>query len=151
MFIGSEYYFDGVCEELGKQTSKFLSNDEKFDVMRYIQSKGPDIVIFTFGEYGSLGIYGNNSFTQPAMKVEVKDTTGAGDVFHGAFNVAYLEGKSVPEAARFATAVSTIKCTQSGGRSGIASRKCVDEYIKTGKINFDEINNRVNKYQHGLL
>lgn len=151
IFIGSEYYFDGVCEELGKKTAEFLTDDEKYEVMRYIQSKGPEIVIFTFGEKGSMGVYGGESFSQPAMSVEVKDTTGAGDVFHGAFDVAYLEGMSVPEAARFATAVSSIKCTKAGGRAGIADRKTVDEYLKTGKINFDEINKREERYQRGLL
>ena len=151
IFIGSEYYFDGVCAELGKKPSKSLTDNEKFEVMKYIQSRGPDIVIFTFGENGSMGIYGDKCFSQPAMEIEVKDTTGAGDVFHGAFDVAYLEGMSVPEAARFATAVSSIKCTCSGGRAGIANRQVVDDYLKTGKINFDEINKRVEKYQRGLL
>ena len=66
IFIGSEYYFDGVCEELGMKTAKDLTDDEKYKVMEYVQSKGPDIVIFTFGEHGSMGIYGNERFVQPA-------------------------------------------------------------------------------------
>lgn len=150
IFIGSEYYFDGVCEELGKKTSEFLTDSEKYEVMRYIQAKGPEIVIFTFGKYGSLGIYGEKTFYQPAMDVAIKDTTGAGDVFHGAFDVAYLEGMTVPDAAKFSTAVSTIKCSQRGGRAGIPSRKNVDAYLKTGIIDFDEVRKRAEKYQRGV-
>ena len=151
IFIGSEYYFDGVCKELGKNCAKELSNDEKYEVMKYIQSKGPEIVIFTFGEYGSMGIYGNKRFAQPAMKAEIKDTTGAGDVFHGAFAVAYLNGLSVPDAARFATGVSTIKCTELGGRAGIPDRDILEAFLDTGKIDKEKINKRVEKYLHGLM
>ena len=49
IFIGSEYYFNGLCEELGYNTEKKLSEKEMFNVMRYVKSKGPETVIFTFG------------------------------------------------------------------------------------------------------
>lgn len=150
IFIGSEYYFDGVCAELGKKTSKELSKDEKFEVMRYIQSKGPETVIFTFGADGSLGVYGKNTFEQPAMDVPVVDTTGAGDVFHGAFDVGYLRGMSVPEAAKYATGVSSIKCTQLGGRAGIPDSETLNKFLETGIIDYEKINERVKKYKHGL-
>ena len=150
IFIGSEYYFDGVCEELGMKTAKDLTDDEKYKVMEYVQSKGPDIVIFTFGEHGSMGIYGDKRFVQPAMNAEIKDTTGAGDVFHGAFDVAYLNGLSVPEAAKFATGVSTIKCTQMGGRAGIPDSKILDKFLRSGEIDYDKINRRVDHYRRGV-
>ena len=151
IFIGSEYYFDGICRELGKKTGIYLSMDEKLDVMRYIQSKGPDIVIFTFGAEGAIGVYGDKSFFQPAIEVDVKDSTGAGDVFHGAFDAAYLKGMSVPEAARLAAGVSSIKCTQLGGRAGIPDMETVSKYLDTGKINLDKIKLRTEKYKYGLL
>ncbi|MBR7119378.1 MAG: hypothetical protein IKC77_04195, partial [Lentisphaeria bacterium] len=56
--------------------------------------------------------------------------TGAGDVFHGAFCVRYLETKDVYECMRFASAVSALKCLKSGGRTGIPSRAEVDEFLK---------------------
>ena len=151
IFIGSEYYFDGVCEELGMKSAKYLNDNEKYEVMKYIQSKGPEIVIFTFGEHGSMGIYGNEKFVQPAMAANIKDTTGAGDVFHGAFDVAYLNGLSVPEAAKFATGASTIKCTRLGGRAGIPDLDILNVFLKTGKIDEEKINERGDKYLHGLM
>lgn len=49
----------------------------------------------------------------PAFKVEVKDSTGAGDVYHGAFALALAEGRGELEALRFAAAVSALH-VQSG-------------------------------------
>lgn len=150
ILIGSEYFFDGLCAELGKKFSKEMSDDEKFEVMRYLQTKGPKIVIFTFGPDGSKGVYEDKTFSIPAMDVPVVDTTGAGDVFHGAFDVAYLKGMDVVEAAKFATGVSSIKCTQLGGRAGIPDLETLKKYLETGVIDYDKINDRVAKYKHGL-
>lgn len=150
IFIGSEYYFNGLLEELGIDTAKALSDEEKFNVMRYVQSKGPDIVIFTFGADGCMGIYGNNTFSQGAMDVPVVDTTGAGDVFHGAFDTAYLNGMDVVSAAKYATGVSSIKCTQMGGRAGIPDSDTLKNFLETGEIDYEKINRRVNHYKRGL-
>lgn len=150
IFIGSEYYFQGVCNELGKGSWQSMTDEEIFDVMRFIQGKGVEIVIFTFGADGCKGIYGECQFSQPAMDVPVVDTTGAGDVFHGAFDTAYLKGMSVEEAAKFATGVSAIKCTQLGGRAGIPDIEVLNTFLKTGKIDEEKINKRVDKYLHGL-
>lgn len=53
----------------------------------------------------------------PSFAVDVQDTVGAGDVFHGAYTVGLLRGLSPKEAARLATGVSCIKCTRIGGRA----------------------------------
>ncbi len=149
ILIGSEYFFEGVCNELGYDMQK-LSDSEKFEVMRYIQAKGPNIVIFTFGKDGSMGIYDDKIFKQAPMDVKVVDTTGAGDVFHGAFDAAYLKGMMVEEAARFATGVSSIKCTKLGGRAGIPDTETLNLFLETGKIDEEKLNTRENKYKRGL-
>ena len=56
-----------------------------------------------------------------AYPVSVVDTTGAGDVFHGAYVLAIGTGLSVPDAMAFASAAAALKCTRSGGRDGIPS------------------------------
>lgn len=150
IFIGSEYYFNGLLEELGIDTSKPLSDKEKFEVMRYVQSKGPEIVIFTFGADGCMGVYGENTFSLPAMDVPIVDTTGAGDVFHGAFDAAYLNGLDVVSAAKYATGVSSIKCTQMGGRAGIPDSETLEIFLKTGEIDYEKINRRVEHYKRGV-
>lgn len=150
IFIGSEYCFNGLLEELGIDTSKPLSDKEKFEVMRHVQSKGPEIVIFTFGADGCMGIYGDNTFSLPTMDVPVVDTTGAGDVFHGAFDAAYLNGLDIVSAAKYATGVSSIKCTQMGGRAGIPDSETLEIFLKTGEIDYEKINRRVEHYKRGV-
>lgn len=66
---------------------------------------------------------------QPGFKVNVIDTTGAGDVFHGALAVAIAEKMPLEQAVRFANAVAALKCTRPGGRAGIPNRDQIDEFL----------------------
>jgi sulfofructose kinase len=65
----------------------------------------------------------------PAPQVTVVDTLAAGDVFHGAFALALVQGKPVPEAARWACHAASLKCTRFGGRLGCPTRAEVDQSI----------------------
>jgi sulfofructose kinase len=67
-----------------------------------------------------------------APKVTVVDTLAAGDVFHGALALALLEGGSIEDAARFACASASLKCTRFGGRLGCPSRAEVDAFLASG-------------------
>lgn len=66
---------------------------------------------------------------QPGFSVDVVDTTGAGDAFHGAFTLALVEGKPIPECARFACAVAAMKCTRLGSRAGLPTRAQVEGFL----------------------
>ena len=55
IFIGSEYYFNGVAESLGIDLAHPLSDETMFEVMRSIQKQGPDIVIFRLSLPKSVG------------------------------------------------------------------------------------------------
>jgi sulfofructose kinase len=65
----------------------------------------------------------------PAYKVDVVDTTGCGDVFHGAYAACIARGEPVARAIRVATATAGLKATQPGGRSGIPTRAVVETYL----------------------
>jgi ribokinase len=80
---------------------------------------GPRIVVETHGEAGSFTFTRDEQFHTPAFEVEVLDTTGAGDVFHGAYLVGLLRGWDVRLSAQFAAAVAALKCAKLGGRKGI--------------------------------
>ncbi|MCU0521714.1 MAG: PfkB family carbohydrate kinase [Anaerolineae bacterium] len=85
---------------------------------------GPRIVVQTEGADGAYTVTRGPTgveerFHTPAFACNVVDTTGAGDVFHGAYIVGLLHGWDVRQTARFAAAVSAIKCTRLGGRAGI--------------------------------
>ena len=80
---------------------------------------GPRIVVQTEGEEGSYTLTAEDEFHIPAFRVPVLDTTGAGDVFHGAYIAGLLQGWDLRRVALFSTAVSALKCGQLGGREGI--------------------------------
>lgn len=58
---------------------------------------------------------------QPAYPIEAIDTTGAGDVFHGAYALAIGARLECTDAMSFAAAAAALKCTRQGGRAGIPS------------------------------
>jgi len=62
---------------------------------------------------------------QPIFPVEVVDTTGCGDVFHGAYALQLARGASIPECVRYAAAVAALKATRPGGRTGIPTHERV--------------------------
>jgi sugar/nucleoside kinase (ribokinase family) len=57
---------------------------------------------------------GDTLYHEPARKVDVVDTTGAGDVFRGAFIHALLRGDHPGDILRFAVVAATISCTRIG-------------------------------------
>lgn len=79
---------------------------------------GPRIAGLTLGADGCAIYTEAWGYTRiPGHRVESRDSTGAGDVFHGAFVHAYMGGDSPSEAARFANAAAALKCTGFTGRA----------------------------------
>jgi sulfofructose kinase len=67
----------------------------------------------------------------PAFKLNAVDTTGCGDVFHGAYAAALARGRSAEECVRFAAAAAALKALTHGGQNGIPSRKVVENFLRT--------------------
>ncbi|MSU36560.1 MAG: hypothetical protein EXS36_15970 [Pedosphaera sp.] len=65
----------------------------------------------------------------PAFAVEAIDTTGCGDVFHGAYAAALAEGLPLVERIRFSSAAAALKATLPGGQSGIPNRKRLQRFL----------------------
>jgi sugar/nucleoside kinase (ribokinase family) len=68
----------------------------------------------------------------PVFHIEAVDTLAAGDVFHGAFTLALLEGREGAEALRFAAAAAGLKCTRFGGSSAAPHRAEVEALLVNG-------------------
>lgn len=66
----------------------------------------------------------------PGFEVDVEDTLGAGDVWHGAFTLRLAEGAQEDDAMRFAHAAAALKCTGFGGRKAAPSRAQTEEFLK---------------------
>jgi len=87
----------------------------------------------------------------PSFKVPVVDTTGAGDDFHGAYAAIMLEGLSHVECARHASAVSAIKCTFVGGRTGLPDRAMLKRFLEDGALPTAELEERLQYYRNTFL
>lgn len=90
-------------------------------------------VILTAGKHGSYGVAPGlrERVYQPALPVQVVDTTGAGDCFHAAVLVARNEGATLPEALAFASAAAAIKVQHQGARGGLPTRAEVESLRNT--------------------
>lgn len=67
---------------------------------------------------------------QPAFRVEVVDTTGCGDVFHGAYAAGLAQGLDLPARVRLAAATAALKATCRGGQAGIPQRAAVEAFLR---------------------
>ena len=79
----------------------------------------PEAAVVTLGERGCVALTGEGMLELPGFDVEAVDTTGAGDVFHGAFVFGVLEGWDIERICVFSNAVAALKCRRLGGRAGI--------------------------------
>lgn len=139
VFIGSEDFYSGMFSEGDYETN-----------CRKVMAMGSRIVVFTLGEKGCVGVSEEGYFELPAFSVDVADTVGAGDVFHGAFLAGLLKDLSAEEAAKFASGAAAIKCTRIGGRAGIPDTKTLERFLSDGVIDHTEIDERVKFYERGL-
>ena len=73
------------------------------------------LIVVTLGSRGAIALVGDRLFHVEALKVEARDTTGAGDTFAGVFTYFYLiERKGLEEALVKAAAAAALKCTRMG-------------------------------------
>ncbi len=113
---------------VSKQLCKQMSFSET-DMLAWLKSKGCRVGAVTIGEKGTLWYEGDGAPQHlPALHVppeKVVDTSGAGDVFHGAYCASYLErpGASWRDHFEFARAASTHKVQRLGNEAGLPSRQ----------------------------
>ncbi|MYA76163.1 MAG: hypothetical protein F4Y17_00785 [Gemmatimonadetes bacterium] len=91
---------------------------------------GSSVMVVTLGEEGSYTLAEGRSFHTPAFPVEVVDTTGAGDVFHGAYTFGLLQDWSLEKTAVFSSAVAALSCTRLGGRTGIPDLSRAMDFLR---------------------
>ncbi|MCP4253093.1 MAG: sugar kinase [Candidatus Scalindua sp.] len=124
----SDYFI--ASEDFAKQ---FSSTSDPKAVAIELLGLGAKTVIVTLGENGSICVTPEKYFYQPAFKVNVVDTTGCGDVFHGAFIFGLLQKWDLNESVRFASATAALKCREIGGRTAIPDLRDVEEFMESDK------------------
>lgn len=101
-----------------------------FDARAY----GPQHVGVTCGERGYHWLDAQGYVSMPAFRVDVVDTTGAGDAFHGAFAVGVVEHRVTADNVRFASAVAALKCQRLGARAGLPTRAEVEAFLVANPV-----------------
>ncbi|MGQ9721691.1 MAG: carbohydrate kinase family protein [Candidatus Jordarchaeum sp.] len=117
-----------------KLAAKGLTGEDNFEeAAKKLLEIGPSTVAITLGGGGCVAANRKEVVKKPAYMVEVKDTTGAGDAFHGGFLYGLLHDWSLDKTAQFANAVAAIKCQYFGARSGLPTEREVEKFLKTAE------------------
>ena len=125
-----ELYDESTHELLGLVDYLIASADFAEDPRELADRYGCRVVGITHGADGAVFLNRGRLIQSSAFKVPVADTTGAGDVFHGAFIYGLLQNWALEDVIRFAHAVAAMKCMHIGARRGIPSLPQVQEFLK---------------------
>jgi sulfofructose kinase len=129
-----EIYDESTHELLGLADYLIASSDFAEDPKELAERYGCSVIGITRGPEGAVFLDHGKMLRSTAFKVPVVDTTGAGDVFHGAFIYGLLQKWDLEESIRFAHAVAAMKCTQIGARRGIPKLADVREFLRRGGL-----------------
>lgn len=111
--------------------SQWTNERDPFKALQRIQDeyKMP-VAAMTLGAHGSLARTGGRYYYSPAFVVNCVDTTGAGDIFHGAFCYAVIKEMPIQEALELSNAMAALNCMQIGARGGISTLDQARELIR---------------------
>ncbi len=112
-----------ICSE--KFALNYAKSPEINTALDFLSQTARHIVI-TLGERGLVWKKDGAAGRLPALKVAAVDTTGAGDVFHGAFAYCLVKNMRWEDALAFSSAAAAASCTKTGGRPGIPLLKEVE-------------------------
>lgn len=100
------------------------------EALRLLHAMGPKVAGVTLGAGGALAYDGARFYESPGFQVDVLDTTGAGDAFHGGFLYGVLRKMSLEDTLRFANAVAAMNCTALGGRAALPRISEVKAFLR---------------------
>lgn len=128
-YLVSSETFSAEASEVGDMESEAHQRD----AIRNLRARFDTCVAVTLGERGVVWDFGAGYQSLPAFPAKVVDTTGAGDIFHGAFAFALLRGQAPAEALRFASLTAALSVSRPGGRASIPTREQVEEALSHAK------------------
>ena len=91
----------------------------------------PGLVAATAGQAGAVVLLKEGLRRVPGYRVDCVDSTGAGDIFHGAFIYALRQGWPLLRLLRFANAAAALKCTARGARGALRPAGQVLEFMRS--------------------
>ena len=114
--------------------ARWTGEQDPFRALERIQNEYKmRVAAMTLGPYGALAREAGRFIYSPGFVVDCVDTTGAGDVFHGAFCYSVLKEATLRDALEFSNAMAALNCTQLGARGGIASAVQARDLIERGE------------------
>jgi sulfofructose kinase len=119
-----------VCSETFAR--EFTGQTSSGRALELLAGRHPCVVV-TLGEKGLIWARAGQKGRLSAFAVEARDTTGAGDVFHGAFAGCLALGKGWEETLRYASAAAALCCTRVGARTGIPAGDEVERFLREGR------------------
>ncbi len=120
-----------ICDYLigsEKFARDFCNGKDPEEAVKELALIAPAAAI-TLGEKGLVWHRKGTGGTLSPMAVDAVDTTGAGDIFHGAFALRTVLGDDMPAALLYASAAAALGCTRMGARAGIPKKNEVDGFI----------------------
>jgi ribokinase len=116
---------------IGQELARRLTGGSDIaDMVRQLSGEKRACCAITAGERGCWYAQSGGDVNHfPAFRVQVVDTTGCGDVFHGAYAAALCRGESVPRAIEIAAAAAAIKAGRPGGRAGIPDLATIQQFL----------------------
>lgn len=93
---------------------------------------GGRLVAATLGSEGVLAWDGQKFHYSPAYRVNVVDTTGAGDIFHAGFIYGFVRGWPLQRQLEFGCAAAGLNCAAVGARGGIRPLEETERFMLNG-------------------
>ena len=109
--------------------------DRPEELAKLLVRMGANTAVVTAGEEGAFWFDGSIGGHVRGFSVDAVDTTGAGDVFHGGFIYALLQGSDLIEAISFANAAAALSCRRLSGRLGIPELAEVEALLRMSDQN----------------
>ena len=98
--------------------------------LRKLRARHATLLCVTLGKEGAVILDGDVFHHEPAFPVDAVDTTGAGDVFRGAFIHGLLRGERPDALLRFANAAAAVSCTRAGAIDAVPNLDAVTEMMQ---------------------
>ena len=111
--------------------SLYTGIKEREKALLALAKEVPGFLCSTLGESGAIALVDGAFVRVPGFRVDVVDTTGAGDVFHGGFLYGLLRNWEIEEILRFANAAAGLKCRGLGGRPAIPTLDEIERLIRS--------------------
>ena len=119
----------GFAETVTGMKFDFNNPQSLVSIYTKLQNKYPNSnLTITLEEHGCLYTSGNEIKIMPGLKLTPVDTTGAGDIFHGAFTYGLANGFDMDKIVTFANIAAGLSVTKMGSRLSIPSLSEVMDY-----------------------